>query len=64
MKNTFKWILYSLILLFLILHNDMWFWKSPQIVLGLPIGLLFHILFCLGTSLLMYFIVKYAWSEK
>ena len=64
MKNTFKWILYYIIILFLILHNDFWFWKSSKIVIGLPIGLLYHILFCLGTSVLMLFLVKYAWREK
>lgn len=64
MKITLKWFLYGLIGLLYILHNDFWFWKSPKIILGLPVGLFYHIMFCLVTSLLMFSIVKYVWREK
>ncbi len=58
MKNRTKWLFYFLIVLLFLLHNDFWFWKSPQLVLGLPVGLLYHIGFCLAVTLLMAIFVK------
>ena len=64
MKATLRWVLYSLLVLLFILHNDFWLWGTPQLILGLPVGLLYHIVFCLVASLLMFFIVKFVWREK
>lgn len=64
MKTTFRWVLYSLLVLLFILHNDFWLWETPQIVLGLPVGLLYHLVFCLAASLLMFSLVKFTWREK
>lgn len=35
------------------LHNDLWWWDDPTIVLGLPIGLLYHLSFCLAATVVM-----------
>jgi hypothetical protein len=59
MKTTLRKVLYSLLVLLFILHNDFWFWDTSQITLGLPIGLLYHIVFCLAASLLMASLVKF-----
>lgn len=64
MKTTHRWILYLLLMVLFILHNDFWFWRTSQIVLGLPVGLLYHILFCFAASGLMYSLVKLVWREK
>ena len=64
MKTTLKYVLYSLIVLLFILHNDFWFWETPQIILGLPVGLLYHIMYCLAASLLMFCLVKFVRREK
>ena len=66
MKNRTKWLLYSLLVLLFLLHNDFWFWETPEIVLGLPIGLLYHIGFCLAATLLMAAFVKARgdWGER
>ena len=64
MKPTLRWVLYSLLVVLFILHNDFWFWETPQLVLGLPVGLLYHIVFCLAASLLMFSLVKFVWREK
>lgn len=64
MKTSLRWVLYCLLVVLLILHNDYWLWKTPDIVLGLPIGLLYHVIYCVAASLLMFFLVKYAWREK
>lgn len=53
----------GLILLFL-LHNDFWLWNDARFVFGLPIGLLYHIVYCIAASVLMYSLVRYAWPES
>ena len=62
MKNssTRKLLYLALVVLYL-LHNDLWFWHDPRFVLGLPIGLFYHVCFCLGASLLMVLLVTWAW---
>ena len=66
MKTSTKWLLSCLLLLLFLLHNDFWFWKTPQLVFGLPIGFLYHIGFCLAAMLLMAAFVKARndWGEK
>ncbi len=66
MKNGTRGLLYSLLVLLFLLHNDFWFWETPQIVLGLPVGLLYHIGYCLVAALLMAAFVKAHgdWGEE
>jgi hypothetical protein len=42
----------GLLVLFL-LHNDLWWWDDPTLVWGLPIGLAYHVLFCLAAAAVM-----------
>lgn len=58
MKRPTKWFLYASLVLLFLLHNDFWFWETPQLVLGVPVGLLYHIAFCLAVTLLMAALVK------
>ncbi len=39
--------------LFYLLHNDLWLWNEPWLVLGLPVGLVYHVAYCLGAAALM-----------
>ena len=66
MKRRTKWLFYCLVALLFLLHNDFWFWETPQLVLGLPVGLLYHIGFCLVVTLLMAAFVKddKDWGER
>lgn len=36
-----------------LLHQDVWLWNEPQLVLGLPAGLAYHLAYCVGAALLM-----------
>ena len=54
-------ILYGVLLLFYLLHSDLWWWDDASLVLGVPIGLLYHIGYCLAAALLMAGLVKWAW---
>lgn len=42
----------ALVLLY-VLHNDLWWWDDPSLVLGLPVGLTFHVGLCLAAALVM-----------
>ena len=44
-----------------LLHNDFWLWDDPRIVLGLPVGLLYHAAFCVAATVLMTLMVTLAW---
>jgi hypothetical protein len=45
-----------------VLHQDFWFWTTARpIVFGVfPIGLFYHVVFTLSTSLVLWFLVR-AW---
>lgn len=60
MKRT----LYVALILALILHNDFWWWDDPRFLLGLPIGLTYHLLYCLALSLLFGLLVRQAWPAE
>lgn len=64
MKAALKGILYCLLIILFILHNDFWLWNNNQILLGLPIGLMYHIVFCIVASILMFFLVKYSMNNS
>ena len=66
MKSPVRSLLYGLLVLRFLLHNDFWFWKTPQLVLGMPVGLLYHIGYCLVATWLMAAFVKARgdWGEK
>ena len=45
-----------------ILHQDIWFWRSSQLVFGfIPIGLFYQGMFSVAASLLMWLLVTFAW---
>lgn len=64
MRKTFpRWILYIALVVLFLLHNDFWLWDNPKVVIGLPIGLLYHIGFCVAAAILMALTINYAWPS-
>ena len=61
--RTIRRLLYAALFLAFVLHNDIWLWDDPRLLAGLPVGLTYHIGFCLGTALLMWLLVRFAWPE-
>lgn len=59
--TTIRWILYAVLFLLFVLHNDLWLWNDATIVMGMPIGFLYHVLYCFAVSGAMYLLLKYAW---
>ena len=50
------YILAGLVLL-LVLHHDFWNWNSTSLFLGIPVGLMFHLLLCVAASVLFTLLV-------
>lgn len=64
MKNkTVRWLLYLAWGAVYLLHNDLWNWHDPSLVLGLPVGLLYHIGFCFMAVGLLFLLTRFAWPD-
>ena len=59
-----RWVLYLAMVVLYALHNDLWFWDNAQMVLGLPIGLTYHIFYCVLASGMMFLLITYAWPRE
>ena len=57
------WLLPIALLILFFLHQDFWFWNDDQIVLGLPIGLTYHIIYCFACTLVFALAVHYRWPH-
>ena len=40
------------------LHFDFWFWQRSDLVLGIPVGLLYHLGYCLVLSLALGLLIR------
>lgn len=58
-----KGLLYGALAALYLLHNDLWLWNDPRLVAGLPIGLAYHLAFCLAASVVLTLLVLHAWPE-
>ena len=46
------------------LHQDVWFWRDARVLLGLPIGLAYHVAFCIAVTLVLALAVLWAWPRE
>ncbi|HVS65652.1 MAG TPA: hypothetical protein VMT85_19350 [Thermoanaerobaculia bacterium] len=46
-----------------LLHNDLWAWNDSRMVLGLPVGLTYHVLFCFAVVGVMWLALRWAWPR-
>jgi hypothetical protein len=55
-----------LVVTLLILHQDFWFWREARpLLLGfLPVGLWYHMFYCVAASAMMAVLVKWAWPKE
>lgn len=58
---TVKGLLFAALGLLYLLHNDLWIWDDPTLVAGLPVGLFYHVLYCLACALMMWLVCRYGW---
>ena len=45
-------------------HTDIWYWNDASIVLGLPIGVTYHVIWSLAVSVVFWLAVTYAWPDE
>ncbi len=64
MKTFARKLLYGVLVILYLLHNDWWFWNDSRLVLALPAGLLYHIAYCVAAALMMAALVRHAWPEN
>ena len=57
-RKTALGSIYAALLLVFLLHNDFWLWNDARFVWGLPVGLTYHVAYCVGVSLLMLLLVS------
>lgn len=61
MKRRAAWLLYALLGVLYLLHNDFWLWNDGRLLLGLPVGLVYHLFYCAAVSAVLGLLVIYAW---
>ena len=62
-NSVLRWVLYLSLFILYLLHNDLWFWDNPSLILGMPVGLFYHALFCFAAGILMVLLVRHAWPK-
>ena len=63
-RPALRRVLYGALLLLFVLRIDLWQWNDPRRVLGLPVGLTYHIGICLAVSLIAGLLVCFAWPAR
>ena len=56
-SKTARRSIYVVLLLVFLAHNDFWLWNDGARVLGLPVGLLYHVAYCGVASLVLWWVV-------
>jgi hypothetical protein len=64
MRKLLPGVCFAALIALFLLHNDFWLWNDARLIAGMPVGLLYHILFCVAASVVMYGLVRYAWPSS
>lgn len=60
-----KKVVWGLVALLVILHQDVWLWDNATLVAGfMPITLLYHACISLAAGVTWFLATKYAWPEE
>lgn len=59
-----RYVVYGLLLLLYVLHTDVWYWNDSRIVLGLPIGITYHVLWTLMVTGAFGLAVRHIWPDE
>ncbi|MEM9187438.1 MAG: DUF3311 domain-containing protein [Planctomycetota bacterium] len=55
-------IVWALVVLLLILHQDLWFWEDDTLVFGfMPIGLFYHACISVAASVTWFLATRHCW---
>ena len=59
-----KYVVWGLVVLLMILHQDVWFWNDDRLIFGfMPITLMYHAGISIGASITWYLATLYAWPQ-
>ena len=62
LRSVMKYVVWGLVVLLVILHQDVWLWDNDTLVGGfMPITLLYHAGISLGAGMIWFLATKYAW---
>ncbi|MFG0332194.1 MAG: DUF3311 domain-containing protein [Maioricimonas sp. JB049] len=59
-----RYVVWGMIVLLIIVHQDIWFWDDPSLVFGfMPIGLLYHATISVLAAFTWYLATIFAWPQ-
>ncbi len=59
-----KYVVWTLVVLLLILHQDNWFWEDETLVFGfMPVGLTWHVGISIAASIVWFLATRFAWPR-
>ena len=59
-----RYVVWGLVLLLVVLHQDVWFWDDATLVFGfMPITLLFHAGISVSAAVLWFMATKFCWPD-
>lgn len=59
-----KYVVWGLVALLVILHQDVWLWENDSLVFGfMPITLLYHACISIGAGITWFLATKFAWPS-
>ena len=60
-----KKVVYGLVVLLAIIHQDFWWWNNKTLVFGfMPLGLFYHALFSCRAAGVWAMAIKWAWPSE
>ncbi|PQO43133.1 DUF3311 domain-containing protein [Blastopirellula marina] len=60
-----KYLVWSLVVVLIILHQDFWNWDNADLVFGfLPVTLLYQVCISLGAGITWFLAVQFAWPQE
>ena len=64
MRDGMTKIIWLLVAILIIFHQDFWNWENDSIVYGLPIGLTYHIGLSLAAAAVWWIACLVAWPDE
>ena len=64
-RKAANWTFGVVLVVFTLLHQDVWFWTDARLVFGfLPVGLAYHAAYSLATALLWWLAIRFMWPVQ
>ena len=62
--SAFRKAVYVALAAAVLLHGDFWLWDDARRVLGLPVGLAYHVGYCVVISMILGLLVRFGWPVR